>query len=63
MNKVTPDLSSVTVVGLDLAKLVFQVHCVDAGGGRNSGDAILNRHQTNFDDGSYVCTPRISASQ
>ena len=38
MSKVTPDLSSVTVVGLDLAKLVFQVHCVDAG-----GKVLLNR--------------------
>jgi transposase len=26
------DLSSVTTVGLDLAKHVFQVHCVDASG-------------------------------
>jgi transposase len=38
MSKVTPDLSSVTVVGLDLAKSVFQVHCVDAG-----GKVLLNR--------------------
>ena len=38
MSKVTLDLSSVTVVGLDLAKHVFQVHCVDAG-----GKVVLNR--------------------
>ena len=38
MSKVTPDLSSVTVVGLDLAKLVFQVHCIDA-----AGKVLLNR--------------------
>ena len=30
-NSIT-DLSSVTTVGLDLAKHVFQVHCVDASG-------------------------------
>jgi len=32
MGKSIIDLSSVTAVGLDLAKLVFQVHCVDASG-------------------------------
>ena len=32
MGKSITDLSSVTTVGLDLAKLVFQVHCVDASG-------------------------------
>lgn len=32
MAKLSPDLSSVTVVGLDLAKHVFQLHCIDAGG-------------------------------
>jgi transposase len=31
-------LSTVTVVGLDLAKHVFQVHCVDA-----AGKGVLNR--------------------
>jgi transposase len=38
MSKLPRDLSSVTVVGLDLAKLVFQVCCVDA-----DGRVILNR--------------------
>jgi transposase len=33
MGKSITDLSSVTTVGLDLAKHVFQVHCVDASGG------------------------------
>ena len=33
MSKVTVDLLSVTRVGLDLAKHVFQVHAVDASGG------------------------------
>jgi transposase len=32
MDKSISNLSSVTSVGLDLAKLVFQVHCVDADG-------------------------------
>jgi hypothetical protein len=32
MGKCITDLSSVTTVGLDLAKLVFQVHGVDASG-------------------------------
>lgn len=32
MSKIVPDLSVVTSVGLDLAKHVFQVHCVDASG-------------------------------
>jgi transposase len=32
MGKSIADLSSVTTVGLDLAKLVFQVHCIDASG-------------------------------
>ena len=32
MGKSITNLSSVTTVGLDLAKHVFQVHCVDASG-------------------------------
>ena len=32
MGKSSTDLSAVTTVGLDLAKHVFQVHCVDASG-------------------------------
>ena len=32
MGKIITDFSSVTTVGLDLAKPVFQVHCVDASG-------------------------------
>ena len=32
MEKSITDLSSITTVGLDLAKHVFQVHCVDASG-------------------------------
>lgn len=32
MSKIAADLSSVTTVSVDLAKHVFQVHAVDAGG-------------------------------
>jgi len=38
MSKLSSDLSSVTVVGLDLAKHVFQVHCVDS-----EGRAVVSR--------------------
>ena len=39
MSKLSPDLSAVTRVGLDLAKHVFQIHAVDAAG------AIVDRRQ------------------
>jgi hypothetical protein len=32
MSKLSPDLSVVTRVGLDLAKTVFQAHAIDAAG-------------------------------
>ncbi len=38
MSKLSSELCAVTVVGLDLAKHVFQVHCVDA-----EGRAVVNR--------------------
>lgn len=38
LSKLSSDLSSVTVVGLDLAKHVFQLHCVDG-----EGRAVLAR--------------------
>lgn len=38
MAKLSPDLSTVTTVGLDIAKHVFQVHAVDA-----AGKVVLNR--------------------
>ncbi len=38
MSKLSSDLSTVTVVGLDLAKHVFQVHCIDT-----EGRVVLNR--------------------
>jgi transposase len=40
MTKLTPDFSSVTRVGLDLAKHVFQVHAVDAAGAEIDKRAI-----------------------
>jgi transposase len=38
MTKLPPDLSTVTTVGLDITKHVFQVHAVDA-----AGRVVLNR--------------------
>ena len=38
MRKSITDFSSVTTVGLDLAKHVFQVHCTDA-----SGHVVFNK--------------------
>jgi transposase len=38
MSKLSSDLSSVTVAGLDLAKHVFQVHCIDV-----EGRTVVNR--------------------
>ena len=50
MSKLSSDLSSVTVAGLDLAKHVFQVHCVD-GEGRvvvnRALNLLLNPHSMN----------------
>jgi hypothetical protein len=44
MGKSITDLSSVTTVGLDLAKHVFQVHCVDAALANLSGQWIDRVH-------------------
>ena len=41
MSKIVADLSAVTVVSVDLAKHVFQVHAVDAGGKVEPGDLFL----------------------
>ena len=48
MGKLIPDLSSVTTVGLDLAKHVFQVHCVDASGRVVVAKAIRRKHLLEF---------------
>jgi len=54
MSKVAPDLSSVTVVRLDLAKHVFQVHCLDAG-----GKVVVNRalKRRELNDNNFAHTP------
>jgi transposase len=44
MSKLSAELSSVTVVGLDLAKHVFQVHCID-GEGRSVVNRALRRRE------------------
>ena len=43
MVKSTTDLSSVTTVGLDLAKHVFQVHAIDACGPISTGPWVRTR--------------------
>ena len=48
MGKSITDLSSVTTVGLDLAKHVFQVHCVDASGRVVVAKAIRRKHLLEF---------------
>lgn len=48
MSKVAADLSVVTSVGLDLAKHVFQVHCVDAGGMVIVARALRRREVLNY---------------
>ena len=48
MGKLITDLSSVTTVGLDLAKHVFQVHCVDASGRVVVAKAIRRKHLLEF---------------
>jgi hypothetical protein len=44
MGKVATDLSTVTTVGLDIAKLVFQVHGVDAAALRGHDMKCGNSH-------------------
>ena len=48
MSKIVPDLSAVTCVGLDLAKHVFQVHCVDASGKVIVAKALRRREVVPF---------------
>jgi transposase len=48
VGKPITDLSSVTTVGLDLAKHAFQVHCVDASGRVVVAKAIRRRHLPEF---------------
>ena len=48
MGKSITDLSSVTTVGLDLAKHVFQIHCVDGSGRVVTAKAIRRKHLLEF---------------
>lgn len=48
MSKVAPDLSSVTTVGLDLAKLVFFIHAVDDAGEVVLASAVKRRDLLSF---------------
>jgi transposase len=43
MSKIATDFSSVTTVGLDIAKHVFQVHAVDAAGRVVAAKAIKRK--------------------
>ena len=55
MSKVSRDLSSVTVVGFDLAKLVFQVCCVDGEGRVVSNHSLRWRDVLAFFKGLPPC--------
>ncbi|QMW22959.1 hypothetical protein [Sandaracinobacteroides saxicola] len=48
MSKLPTDLSSVTVVGLDLAKHVFQVHALDAVGNVVVARALWRKDELAF---------------
>ena len=62
MGKLIPDLSSVTAVGLDLAKHVFQVHCVDASGRVVAAKAIRRKHLLEFFASLPRCLVGLEAS-
>lgn len=61
MNKLSRDLSAVTVVGLDLAKHVFQVCCVDAQGHIVVNRALKRREVLSFFRGLPACLVGIEA--
>jgi transposase len=54
MSKVATDLSSVTTVGLDIAKHVFQVHAIDAAGRVLSAKAVKRKDVLSF----FAALPR-----
>ena len=62
MGKSITDLSSVTTVGLDLAKLVFQVHCVDASGRLIASKAIKRGKLLEFFASLPPCLVGVEAS-
>lgn len=61
MSKVAADLSVVSSVGLDLAKHVFQVHCVDAGGRVIVARALRRREVLPFFAALPRCTVGMEA--
>ena len=61
MSKLAADLSVVTSVGLDLAKHVFQVHCVDAGGTVIVARALRRRELLPFFASLPPCTVDMEA--
>ena len=61
MAKAISKLESVTVVGLDLAKNVFQVHCIDAQGGVVADKAIPRGKLLEFFAGLPRCLVGLEA--
>ena len=62
MRKSITDLPSVTIVGLDLAKHVFQVHAVDASGRVAVAKAIRRNKLLEFFASLPPCLVRPEAS-
>jgi transposase len=61
MSKVAADLSTVTTVGLDIAKHVFQVHAVDAAGKMVLNRALKRRELLAFFEGLPPCLVGLEA--
>ena len=62
MEKFSTDLASVTTVGLDLAKHVFQVHCIDAAGRVVAAKAIRRNKLLEFFASLPRCLVGLEAS-
>ena len=61
MGKAKVDLNSVTTVGLDLAKHVFQIHAVDADGKIVIATALRRRDVLSFFDALPPCVIGLEA--
>lgn len=61
MSKIAPDLSSVTTVGLDLAKHVFYIHAVDEAGKLVIAKAIRRRDLVSFFASLPICLVGMEA--
>ena len=59
MGKSIKNLSSVTIIGLDIAKNVFQVHGVDAGGALVVAKAVRRGQLLSFFASLPPCVRRI----